>query len=182
MLQIEVPSADMWDEENETFISTPATKIHLEHSLVAISKWESIYKRPYLVAQDFTQKEMADYIKCMCLDEDVSDDIFYAILNNHELMSQVNDYLNDSHTATTITENKKTGRHKEKITSELIYYWMIASEIPFSCETWHIERLLMLIRVCNIKNQPPKKQSPYERLAYQSQLNKARRAKHHSKG
>lgn len=180
MLQIEVPGAQLWDEEKNEFITTEPTTVCLEHSLVSISKWESIYKKPYLVKQKYTLKESADYIKCMCL-TDISDDVIYAIINNNELMTQINNYMEDSHTATTINDSKK-GRNSEKVTSELIYYWMVANEIPFSCETWHIERLLTLIRVCNVKNQPDKKMSNNEIYARNKSLNAARRAKHHSRG
>lgn len=182
MLRIEVENTQLWDEEREQFISTEPTVIHLEHSLVAISKWESIYKRPYLVPQEFSKKETLDYIKCMCLDNDISDDVFYAIYASQSLMHKIDEYINSSPTATTINEPKTNKRNTEKVSSELIYYWMVANEIPFSCETWHIERLLTLIRVCNVKNQPPKKQSPKDVYARNKRLNDARRAKYHSKG
>lgn len=182
MLQIEVNGTQLWDEEKEQFVSTDSTVIRLEHSLVSISKWESIYKRPYLVPQRFSQKETVDYIKCMCLDDNISDEVFFAVYGDSSLMKQIDDYINSSPTATTINDNDKKKRNSEKITSELIYYWMVANEIPFTCETWHIERLLTLIRVCNVKNQPPKKQSSKDIYARNKQLNAARRAKHHSKG
>lgn len=183
MLQIEVKGTQLWDEENEQFINTDSTILRLEHSLVSISKWESIYKRPYLIAQTFTKKETIDYIKCMCLDNDISDDVFYAVYADSSLMKQIDDYMNSSPTATIINdEDSKGKRNKEKITSELVYYWMIANEIPFSCETWHIDRLLTLIRVCGVKNQAPKKESMKDIYARNKALNAARRAKYHSKG
>ena len=64
-------------------------------------------------------------------------------------------YINDPMTATTIKDTPGK-RNNELITSELIYYWMVALEIPFECEKWHINRLLTLIKICNIKNQPAK--------------------------
>lgn len=182
MLRIKVAAAQLWDEEREQFLSTDSTVVHLEHSLVSISKWESIYKRPYLVSQKFSQKETVDYIKCMCLDNDVSDEVFYTIYGDSSLMKQIDDYINSSPTATTIYEDNNKKHKSEKVTSELIYYWMVANEIPFTCETWHIERLLTLIRVCNVKNQPPKKRSANDIYAQNKRLNAARRAKHHSKG
>lgn len=183
MLQIEVEGSQLWDEESEQFVCTDPTTLHLEHSLVAISKWESIYKRPYLVPQTFSKKETVDYIKCMCLDNDISDDVFYAVYGDSSLMKQIDDYMNSSPTATTINDiNDKKKRNTEKITSELVYYWMVANEIPFTCETWHIDRLLTLIRICGVKNQPPKKQSMKDVYARNKALNAARRAKHNSKG
>lgn len=183
MLRIEIEGTQLWDEENEQFIVTEPMKLYLEHSLVSISKWESVYRRPYLFPQTFSKKETIDYIKCMCLDNDISDDVFYAIYGNSKLMKEIDDYINSSPTATTINDNDtKKHRNSEKITSELIYYWMVANEIPFECENWHIERLLTLIQVCNVKNRPPKKQSMKDIYARNKSLNAARRAKHHSKG
>lgn len=182
MLRLEVKQTSLWDEENEQYIYTEPATVRLEHSLISISKWEAIYKRPYLIPQKFSQKETLDYIKCMCLDENVSDDVFYAVYGDSSLMKQIDDYINSSPTATTIYEDNKKKRNSEKVTSELIYYWMVANEIPFTCETWHIERLLTLIRVCNVKNQPPKKQSMNDIYARNKRLNAARRAKHTSKG
>lgn len=183
MLRIEVKDSQLWDEENNQFINTDYTVLHLEHSLVAISKWESIYKRPYLIPQTFSKKETVDYIKCMCLDDDVPDDVFYAVYGNATLMRQINDYMNSSPTATVVNDIDDKKKHNtEKITSELVYYWMAANGIPFTCETWHIDRLLTLIRVCGVKNQSPKKQSVKDIYARNKALNAARRAKHNSKG
>lgn len=183
MLQITVKSAQMFDEKNNSFIDVSDTVVNLEHSLLAISKWESIYKKPYLIKQEFNTQETIDYIKCMCLNNDIPDDVFYAIYTNPQLMKKINSYIEDPHTATTINDvDDKKKRKKEVITSELIYYWMVANQIPFSCENWHIDRLLTLIRVCGVKNQPEKKESLSATYARNRSLNAARRAKYHSKG
>ena len=59
---------------------------------------------------------------------------------------------------------------------------MVALEIPFECEKWHINRLLTLIQICNIKNQPAKNMSKREVMNQNRLLNEARRAKYHTKG
>ena len=86
-------------------------------------------------------------------------------------------------TATTFSNNgQKGGSNGEVLTSELIYYYMIASNIPFECQKWHLNRLITLIRVCSIKNQPPKKMGKGELMKRNASLNAARRKQLNSRG
>lgn len=180
MLHINVPGREFFNEKSQEFITIPGASLALEHSLVSISKWESKWHKPFLDTTEKTQEEVLDYIKCMTLTQNVNPDI-YSILTTDN-MSDINDYINDSMTATTFTETKTTSHKKEVVTSELVYYWMIALQIPFECQKWHINRLLTLIHVCNIKNQPPKKMSKNDILSRNKSLNAARKAKLHSRG
>ena len=92
-------------------------------------------------------------------------------------------YIRDSMTATTITKFGPSGGRKEVLTSELIYYYMIAQNIPVEFEKWHINRLITLIEVCAIKNDPnPKKMSRSAISKQNRALNKARRAKYGTRG
>lgn len=183
MLQITVPTSELWDEENEVFIQTRAVTLNLEHSLLAISKWESIYKKPYLEQTQFTQEEDADYIKCMTITPNVDNDTYYAIVNNAECMSKIRKYIDDPATATFFNEKgKKTGHSSEKITSELIYYWLVVNNIPFECQKWHINRLFSLVRICNIKNQSPKQKKKSQLYSEYNRLNAQRRAMYNTKG
>lgn len=172
MLKITVPGIELWDEINEEFVSTKDTDLQLEHSLVSISKWESKWHKPFLSKKEKSTEELIDYIKCMTITQGVNPEVY-----NHLSLSNVNainHYIEDSMTATTFSQ-KNTSESKEIITSELIYYWMITLNIPVEFQKWHLNRLLTLIRVCNIKNQPPKKMSTSELLNRNTALNAERR-------
>lgn len=176
MLQITIPAVENWDQVTEEFIEArPAKTIQLEHSLVSIAKWEAKWKIPFYGKEEKTQEQVLDYIRCMTLTKNV-DPVFYYGLSA-ENVEQIKSYIGDSQTATWFTEDKNVKKSHQIITAEIIYYWMIALQIPVEFQKWHINRLLTLIRVCNEKNKPPKKMSKREIMSRNSQLNAARRAK-----
>lgn len=186
MLDIVVPATELWDERNEVFLETKEQKLRLEHSLVSLAKWEQKHKVPLLNKETITYAEMADYIRCMTITQNV-DPIVYRCLSK-ENFEQVETYMNDSMTATkfyTYGEEKKRNPKRPSgktiVTNELIYYWMFSLGVDKHCETWHLNRLLTLIQVFNVKNNP-KKMSKQETAKMYSDINKARRAKIHTKG
>lgn len=183
MLQITVPGTELFDESTETFIRTKDTQLKLEHSLLSISKWESKWCKPFLGTNKEdkrTSKEMLDYIECMTLNSNVPKDVYSAL--TQENLRAISRYINHPMTASTVTEMSKSNPfRREIVTSELIYYWMIAYQIPFECEKWHINRLIMLIKICNAKNNP-KKMNKREIMMQNHALNKARRKALHTKG
>lgn len=185
MLRITIPApmTEDWDEVNEEFIYRPAGKeqtICLEHSLVSLSKWESKWCRPFLSKPPETLEETIDYIKCMTITKNVDPEVYNNL--TEENVNQIKEYINAPMTATTFYEEKGAKRNKETVTSELIYYWMISLQIPSDYEKWHINRLLTLIRVCNIKNQPPKKRSRREIMSRNAALNAARKRQLNTNG
>lgn len=180
MLIVSIPDLDGFDEETGTFVSMPGGILHLEHNLVALSKWESITHKHLIDNDKVTAEEMALYIKCMITDEEYDPSLLDRIPPSE--VDRISAYMGDTMTATTIHETGGESGSGEYTSSELIYYWMIACQIPFECETWHINRLLTLIRVCNQKNQPDKKMSQSEIMERNRELNRARRAKLGSKG
>lgn len=180
MLEINVPAGEFWDEANNQFINTKETVLKLEHSLVSLSKWESKWCKPFLGKEQKTSEELLDYVKCMTLTQNVDDNVYLALSNNN--IEKIKKYIEEPHSATTIRENPNAPKSHEIITSELIYYWMISLGVPFECQKWHLNRLLTLIRVCSIKNQPPKKMSQRQLMSRNSALNAARRNKLHSTG
>jgi len=180
MLQIDVPAGEFFNEITNQFEYSKATTLTLEHSLVSLSKWESNHCKPFLTGDEKTNEEILDYIKCMTLTQNVDPNVYKSLSN--ENIDKINKYINDPHTATTVRENPNAPKSREIITSELIYYWMIALQIPFECQKWHLNRLLMLIKVCNIKNAPPQKMTQRQLISRNAALNAARRKQLNSKG
>lgn len=179
MLSIVIPGLEYFNEETQEFIYYEDVKIELEHSLVSISKWESKWCKPFLNGKDKTMEEIVDYIKCMTIDDSVDYTIFDRL--TEENLIAINEYIGRPMTATTF-KNDSTNGSKEIITSEVIYYWMISYNIPFECQYWHLNRLLALIKVCNIKNNPPKKMSQREIMSRNKALNEARKRELHTRG
>lgn len=179
MLRIVIPENEYFNNTTQEFINIKETELSLEHSLVSISKWESKWHKPFLSKEEKTNEEMIDYIRCMTITQNVNPSV-YSFLSNDNIKS-INEYINNPMTATTFSDNKK-GTNREIITSEIIYYWMVSYQIPFECQRWHINRLLTLIRVCSIKNQPSKKMPMNEIMRSNKNLNQIRKSKLNTRG
>jgi hypothetical protein len=184
MLTIVVTSEEKFDEDTNTFI--PAMKprtLRLEHSLISISKWESIYCKPFL-STDKDLEMIKTYAKCMSLDPNVPDEVYECLSADN--IVEISKYIEKNCTATWFSDNQpahKGGKmNGETITAEIVYYWMISMEIPVQFEKWHLNRLLTLIRVISIKNDPKGGKVPKMTNAQRSALNKARQAKYHTRG
>lgn len=181
MLQLAVPlTQEGWDEEKQEFVPQKEQVLQLEHSLISLSKWESKWCKPFLTKQEKTVEETIDYIKCMTLTKNIDPETYNHLSTDN--IREINDYIGAPMTATYFSKKQGGGPNNEQVTSELIYYWMIALNIPFECQKWHLNRLLTLIRVCNVKNQPRKKMSRGELMRRNSDLNKARRKQLNTKG
>ena len=180
MLQITIPAAEYYDELKEEFVYTKPQTLQLEHSLVSLSKWESKWNKPFLSKDSKSTEETVDYIRCMTITQNVSPDVYYRLTN--DIIDEVSRYIDLPMTATTFNDENSRNGKSEIITAEIIYYWMIALNIPLECQKWHLNRLLTLVRVCNIKNSPPKKMSQKEIMSRNRALNAARRRQLNTKG
>lgn len=180
MLKIIIPASEAFDESKEEFVTYKSQVLQLEHSLVSLSKWESKWCKPFLTKEDKSIEESIDYIRCMTITQNVPAEVYDRITN--EIIHQVSEYIEAPMTATIFSSKEKNGRNREIITAEIIYYWMIAMNIPFECQKWHLNRLLTLVNVCNIKNKPPSKMNRQEIMARNKALNAARRQSLNSKG
>ena len=180
MLQIVIPAIEQWDERKQEFVHSKEQTLQLEHSLVSLSKWESKWCKSFFSKQEKTYEQTIDYIKCMTITQNVKDEVYSRLTRSN--VEEINKYIEAPMTATYFSDDKNGKQSRETVTSELIYYWMIALNIPFECQKWHLNRLLTLIRVCNIKNQPPKKMSRRDVASRNTALNAARRQQYNTRG
>ena len=181
MLRLEVPiGLEGWDEEKEEFVDPITVTLELEHSLASVSKWEQKWHVPFFSKKEKTAEESDDYIKCMTITPNV-DPMIYRCLSA-ENMAAIEAYIGDPMTATTFPNEREEKSKKETITTELIYYWMFSLGIPLEFENRHINQLLTLIRVFNVKNAPEKKMSPKDAIARNKSINARNKALLQSKG
>lgn len=179
-LELETRGKEYWDDEKEEFVYTDGRTLIFEHSLATIAEWESIYHKPFLSNKKLSNSELVSYISTMCHSKLTADDI--SSLSSEDI-DEIQRYIENPSTATWFSDKGKSqGNSSQIVTSELIYYWMIQLGIPMECEHWHLNRLLVLIRVCNEKNKTPKKMSRSEIFAHNSALNKKRRAMYKTRG
>ena len=170
---------EFYDEDNNEFIMFNEQVLQLEHSLVSISKWESKWHIPFLDGKDKTLEQIIDYVRCMTITQNNKPEVYNRLTEDN--LKAINDYIENPMTATTFSDiNQRPSR--EIITSEIIYYWMVSFNIPFECQKWHLNKLLTLIKVCNIKNSPPKKMSRQEILSRNRALNEARKKNLNTRG
>ena len=182
MKEIHIPARKGYDEAKGEFVSIDETTLKLEHSLISLKKWEQKWHIAFLDKNvEKTPEQWIDYIRCMTINQ--VDENVYKYLPV-EVIKEVVKYIEDPMTATWFSDSEIKGaasRKNEIITAEIIYYWMISLNIPVEFEKWHLNQLLTLIRVVNIKNNP-KKMGNKEWAAQRQKMNAARRAKHHSRG
>ena len=174
VLDLYVPGKEFWNSELQEFIYTKDITLHLKHSLVSLTRWEQHYKRRFLDDGPKNEEEYRFYIQCMTLNKDV-DPLVYTVLQEDDI-KKVTDYLHDSMTATTLPKQNNNRSNSEKLSSELIYYYMSALNIPFECEKWFLNNLIILISIASIKNNPQQKKSKPSWSSIRA-LNAARNAK-----
>lgn len=186
MLDLEIPDSELINSETYKIVKVKGQTIKLEHSLVSLSKWESKYHKPFLVNsknESRTKEETIDYIRFMTITQNVDPNLYLCLREEH--FKKIDGYIHDPHTATTITEAEVEGKTKSSskiITSEVIYSRMIELGIPSEYQKWHLNRLLMLIRVCDLRQKPPKKMNKRTAAKQRHAANEARKARLHSNG
>lgn len=159
----------------------PAVKLSFEHSLISLSKWEAIHEKAFFGKDPKTPEETASYIHQMLLDDNPPEGYFDRFTESD--FETIAAYINTTHTATTFGPEPPGRGSSEVITSELIYYWMIQFTIPFQpTETWHLNNLMTLIKVCGIKQSPPKKMNKQQLAEQYRSLNEQRRKQTGSAG
>lgn len=180
MLSVFIVGGEFYDEGSDLFFTVKPQTLQLEHSLVSLTKWEEKWEKPFLDGKRKTIEETIDYIHCMTITQNVDPKV-YDILTD-DVIDAVNKYIERPMTATTITKRGAKRGLPEIITAEVIYYWMVALQIPFECKKWHLNKLMMLIEVCNIRSSPQKKMSKKETYAHNRAICAANRKRFASRG
>lgn len=183
MLVLNVTGIELYNDKTEQFETTPDFTVTLEHSLVSLSKWESKHEKPFLGKDEKTLDETLDYIESMLVSSPAFLPQGWVHRFSEEDLETIHNYIDAKRSATWFSDlNQRPENNGEVITSELVYYWLIAFQIPFECETWHLSRLFTLIRICSAKNSKPKKMTRSEIAARNRELNAKRKAELGTKG
>lgn len=181
MLEINILEDEFYDPKINKFIQIPACTLTLEHSLISLAKWESKWHVPYFDNSiKKTPAQDLDYIRCMVIGN-VKNELVFDLLSLENIL-KIKEYINDPMTATTF--QKRTGDRvkKEVITAETIYAHMFTHGVPIECQKWHLNRLLTLLRVCDLKNAPKEKMTKKQTALWNAEQNAARRAKYNTRG
>ena len=179
MLSITIESTELFDESKNEFIQIKGQTIQLEHSLVSISKWESKWKKPYLVKNPpKTKEEALDYVRCMTITQNVNPMLYKCL--SVQNFQDIQAYIEDPMSATTFPKDTRINR--DIITSEVIYYAMFANNVPLDCQKWHLNRLLNVLKIFSIQNQPKKKMSKAQIMERNRAINEMRKAQLKTKG
>jgi len=175
VLTITVRGAENWNSKTNQFEYGDDTVIHLEHSLVSLSKWEEIFKKPFLGKDERSDEEAIGYIIAMTVTENVPADVYSRL--SAENMEAIGAYINDNRSATWFNDKKNSGG-TQVLTSELLYAWMFMGGVDKSCETWHLSRLITLLRTIKLENEPKKKvRADSNQMSDRARINAERKAK-----
>lgn len=160
--------------------------VELEHNLISLSKWESVFKRPYLKNQELKAEERLFYYQCMVLNDVNITELLEANQNDPKSITQfiemIDSYINSSLTGTTILQTKASDGNTMVYTSEVLYAMLAITGLDISAEHWHISRLIMTLNVIGELKAEKKKMPQREIIEQRASLNEERRRKYQSKG
>lgn len=166
MLELDVVVSESYDETSNRFVPIKQ-RVQLEHSLASLSKWEFSFEKPFLGSDERTHAETFAYIEMMILGDKPSPEILLELVRNHH--EAIQEYINRKATGTRVSEIQKSQGRRQIITSEVIYSWMVEMQIDFETQYWHLNRLIMLIRVISANRAPKKNMTAAERQALMRQ-------------
>lgn len=179
MIKLYFPEMEYYNEAYNLFETKESLVAEFEYSLVAISKWESKWKVPYMtseLAKD--DPRLIDFLLCMTDCEELTID---RITSDH--VERLTEYIGDSHTATKFSSRQNEASHRAKTyTAEEIYALMFMNHVPLELERRNLNNLMVVLRIISHYNTPPEKMSKQDILSQNALLNAQRKAKLNTKG
>ncbi len=179
MLTIDLGVIEEYDNDLNEFVYHEGGIVRFEYSLKALYEWEGKWKKPFLTS-NLSDEEYLDFYKTMALDP--IDDVFLT----NEVVREITKYISSNHTATTFTTQNqaKSGPSKggKYLTAEEIYANMFSAGIDLEFENRNLNRLLTILKIISIHNEPPKKMTKQEVLRQNASLNEQRKAMLNTKG
>lgn len=158
--------------------------LRFEHSLVSLSEWEGEYEKPFFShgkGETKSDDELTHYFEFMLV-SDYKKRHLVRLMGPEQRLALA-EYINAGRSATIVKDIPGKKGPIENVTSELIYYWMISFKIPFKpSDDWHLNRLLMLVKVCGVKQATPDKRNSKEIAKDYRSVNEERRKKLGTKG
>lgn len=179
-LTLDIRTQEGFDDDAERFVSIEEATVTFSHTLVTLSKWEAKWEKPFLDAQTTkTEEEIFDYLCIMVTDVKGGSDLTIPqILSGitDDQVKLIQSYWNSKQTAAWFAKDNRRSSSKV-VTSDMIYYYMVALSIPPEYQHWHLNRLMTLIRITELESRPKEKQSRQKTMANHRAVNAARRAR-----
>ena len=172
MIELQFGSVEVFNPVDYQVITLPPRTFQFEHCLKAIHNWEAKWQEPYLSKKQFTMEEWDSYVRFMCLDKGFSE--HYV---SDDLRNVLFQYTTENQSAATFQNENKSQSRGAKQTAESIYGSMSQLNVPYSCDEWHLSRLLNLLATRVHQETPPKKMSKDEIMRQNAELNAKRKAK-----
>lgn len=181
MITIKFEEQEFYNEETTEFVQSSPRTVDFEYSLSAVAKWEAKWKKPFLNSEinvddpctiDFFIKMSKDPT---LMEEELTEDVKNSLIN----------YINDPQTATTFNTHSiaSTNASSKAYSSEEIYAIMFLNGVPIELENINLNRLLVILKIISIYNDPDrKKMSKNEVLSQNRKLNEERKKQYNTRG
>ena len=174
-LTIKTEDVDLWDDENNEFITEEGSTYTFRYTLRNLDRWETKHEKRFIDNSDeISEEEILDFVVIMCDQElDISK------LSQKDLKTII-DYMGHTPSATSMPKQtgsaKPVAQRKKIFTSEIIYAHMALNHIPFDWQDRNLNKLIVLLNSVASLQEPPKKMTKAEVMAEQRAIIMKRRA------
>lgn len=180
MITLTLDKQETYNDETNEFQIFLARTVDFEYSLAAVAKWEARWQIPFLTARmTGSDHRLINFYICMS-----SDPTLEEIYITESVANALSVYIKDPQTATTFNiQNGNTSTENGKVnTAEELYALMAMNGIPLAFEDRNLNRLLVILKIISVYNNPPKKMSKQEVLQQNAKLNAQRKKEYNTRG